>query len=237
MTELDQFFSQLSGGRLLDVATGSGGFVRFLVDNLADYTEIVGIDVLENGAAAFEGQFGENPKIRFILMDAEKMDFPDASFDTVCIANSLHHMSSLESVLLEMKRILKPGGNFIVLEMYQDGQTEAQLTHVQLHHWWAAVDTALGISHSETYTRKQVLDILGELDLQEIACLDYRDLATDPLDPQLIQQLEQVFDRYQARCEGLPDQESLQKRGEELRQRVHQIGFQSATSLVYAGRK
>jgi len=56
-------------------------------------------------------------------MDAREMAFADASFYTVCISNSLHHMADLERVLAEMARVLRPKGRFIVAEMYCDGQT------------------------------------------------------------------------------------------------------------------
>jgi hypothetical protein len=43
-----------------------------------------------------------------------------------------------------------------------------------------------------------------------------------------------VFERYIQRAEGHPD---LQKRGEELRKRVEQIGFHSATTLTMIAQK
>jgi hypothetical protein len=46
--------------------------------------------------------------------------------------------------------------------------------------------------------------------------------------------LNPVFERYIQRAEGHPD---LQSRGEELRQRVAEIGFHSASTLVMIGKK
>ena len=64
-----------------------------------------------------------------------------------------------------MGRVCKPGGQFIISEMYRDGQTETQQTHVALHHWWAAVDTAEGILHHETYTRQELVEITEKIGL------------------------------------------------------------------------
>ena len=86
---------------------------------------------------AFRKTFKDRKGIDFVKMDAQEMTFADASFDTVCIANSLHHVADLRRVLAEMARVLRPKGRFIVAEMYCDGQTDPQMTHVLLHHWWA----------------------------------------------------------------------------------------------------
>ena len=232
-----EMLSQFPGGRVLDVATGQGGFVQFLAENLRDYAAIVGIDTLTSGAAAFAEIAKDQPHVRLIQMDAHQMGLASASFDTVCISNSLHHMSDLPRVLAEMQRVLKPGGHYIVAEMYRDGQTETQLTHVLLHHWWAAVDTARGITHYETYPRQQILDLLDGLGLESLTVEDVRDLSGDPHDPDGIQYLEKVIDRYLARAAGMPNQAALEQRGEALRQRVRVIGVHGAASLLAVGRK
>jgi ubiquinone/menaquinone biosynthesis C-methylase UbiE len=91
MTELSKTLKTIDAGKILDVATGSGGFIHFLLDEFGEYEEIIGIDSSERGAAVFAESFKDKPNIRFVRMDANHMDFPDASFDTVCMANSAHH--------------------------------------------------------------------------------------------------------------------------------------------------
>ena len=43
----EQTLGDIAGGRVLDVATQEGGFVRILAESLKSYTEIVGIDISE----------------------------------------------------------------------------------------------------------------------------------------------------------------------------------------------
>jgi len=232
----EEALSKLSGGRVLDVATGGGGFITYLMENLKDYSDITGIDRNERPLeAARKAHSLEN--IRFQCMNAARMDFPDRHFDTVSIANSLHHMADLPSVLSEMMRVCKPGGRFIISEMYRDGQSETQLTHVLLHHWWAAVDTAEGITHHETFTRQQILELSRKLDLQNLKYYDEKDLESDPRDPEMIQELDGVIDRYIQRSQALIGGAELCRRGEELRKRVHEVGFQGASSLFIFGEK
>ena len=236
METAEDALSKLSGGYVLDVATGGGGFVNFLMENLKDYLEITGIDCNEKPLDAARKSHSQ-ANIHFLSMDAARMDFPDGRFDTVCISNSLHHMPDLPRVLAEMKRVCKPGGHIIIAEMYRDGQCETQLTHVLLHHWWAAVDTAEGIIHHETFTRQQVVDITHELSLQHLDYYDLKDLDLDPKEPELIQELDGIIDRYLQRTEGLDYGVELHQQGEALRQRVHDVGFHGATSLLVIGER
>ena len=223
----------ISGGKVLDVATGSGGFIHFLVEGLKDYEEIIGIDTKEGIEEVFDEQFGDKP-ICYKKMDAAKMEFADESFDTVCISNSLHHMPDLSGTLNEMLRVLKPGGHLILLEMYCDNQAETQMTHVQLHHWWGAVDRSQGISHNETFRHKEIVEMVAGLGLGEMRVHALSELSENPHDPAILAEINPVIDRYIQRAEGHPE---LQERGEELRQRLEQVGFDGAASLLIIGRK
>ena len=233
MSDAREILGRIQASRILDVATGGGGFVHFLLEGLQDHPEIIGVDNNERSAAAFAETFKENPRVQFQQIDAYHLDFPGSSFDLVSVSNSLHHLDP-EAALHEMKRVLRPGGHILVSEMYRDNQTETQMTHVLLHHWWAAVDMVNGVVHRETYTRQQLLDLVAALELADLTTYDLCDLSDDPHDPAIMEELAPVFDRYIQRAEGHPE---LQARGAELRQRVEQVGFHSATTLVLIGRK
>jgi ubiquinone/menaquinone biosynthesis C-methylase UbiE len=237
MDTVESTLKNLPAGRVLDVATGSGQFIGFLLEGLTSFDEIVGIDTSEKSGAALAAAFKDQPKIRFEQMDAAKLDFPDASFDLVCISNSLHHLADPGPALSEMKRVLKPGGHFLVAEMYRDNQTEAQMTHVLMHHWWGMVDTAKGVVHNETYTRQQLLDIVAGMGLQEIAVHDLSDLGDDPKAPETVKYLTDATNQYIQRLEGLPGEADLRARGLELLERLNAVGFHSATSLLVISKK
>jgi SAM-dependent methyltransferase len=219
----------ISGGRVLDVATGTGGFIHFLLEGLKDYTEIIGLDNNERAAAAFADGFQEKPGIHFELGDACQLNYPAASFDLVCISNSLHHFDEPQMVLRNMDRVLRPGGHLIVAEMYRDGQTDTQMTHVHLHHWWGAIDRTAGITHNKTFLRAEIIEMVDALGLSDLALHDLSAIDEDPKAPEILAELNPVFDRYIQRAEEHPD---LQARGEELRTRVSEIGFHGATTLI-----
>jgi len=237
MTTPKEILGSVRGGRVLDIATGNGQFIGFLVEGLSEYDEIVGIDTNERAEQAFRVAFKDRTAIDFAKMDALEMSFPDAACDTVCISNSLHHMSNLPRVLGEMRRVLKPEGHFVVAEMYCDGQAETQLTHVLLHHWWAAIDSAQGTFHAETYSRERILEVVGELGLEDLLTYDLVDLTSDPKDPATVAQLSTAVERTVGRVGASPNQSELAGQGEALRRRVHDVGFHNATTLLAIGRK
>ncbi len=224
----------ISGGRVLDVATQEGGFVTILMENLESYTEITGIDCNEEAIKAANSTF-EQENIHFTPMDAEHLDFEDESFDTVNVSASLHHLANVPRVLAEMKRVLRPRGHFIVSEMHRDAQTEAQLTIVQLHHWAAEIDTALGIPHNRTLSRQEIVDVVAALDLDEVVYHDSGD--PDPVDEENIERIKDVIDERIQRAEGLPGYEAFERRGRNIERRLHEVGGQWEPVVVVVGEK
>jgi ubiquinone/menaquinone biosynthesis C-methylase UbiE len=231
-----QALGNISGGRVLDVATGEGGFVGLLARELEHYTAIVGIDLSQCAVETAQRSF-DQANIRFAQMDAECLAFRNESFDTVNISASLHHLANVPRVLAEMKRVLKRGGHLILSEMHRDGQAEPQRTAVYIHHWAAEVDTALGASHDKTFARQQIIDWAKNMGLCDIVCYDFYDVDSDPMDEAFIHQVERYMERFICRGAGLSSHKALQQRGEELRQRLYHVGVQREPVLIIVGTK
>ena len=231
--ELTELLGHYKAGRVLDLATGRGGMIQHLLGSLRDITEVIGVDINPKLAENFEQLFKGKP-VSFQVMDASHLDFPDSSFDTISIGNSLHHLQQLPVSLGEMLRVLKPGGHMIIQEMYRDTEIESQLTHVLLHHWWAAVDTAQGIPHFETFTRVQLRRLIESLGLVGLKTMDIDDRTSDAFDPETLQKVGAAIDQY---IEKSANQEGLVARGEALRQRLARTGFHGAPALLAVGEK
>jgi SAM-dependent methyltransferase len=171
------------------------------------------------------------------VMNAEQLDFEDESFDTVSISASLHHLSNIQRVLGEMKRVLKTGGHFILAEMHRDGQTEAELTSVYLHQWVAEIDSELGHLHNRTFTRQELVDYVVSLGLRNIEFHDSFDRDSDPMEKGRIERLEGLIDRVIQRSEGISNNSEFKERGEKLRKRLREVGARREPILVAIGEK
>ncbi|HEX2981396.1 MAG TPA: class I SAM-dependent methyltransferase [Anaerolineaceae bacterium] len=96
-------------GEILEIGLGSGL-------NLACYPakvhSITAIDVVPSDRLPLDAGI----QIQFQLMSAEKLNFPDASFDCVVSTFTLCSIPAVHAALAEIYRVLKPQGKFIFLE-------------------------------------------------------------------------------------------------------------------------
>ncbi len=227
----------LSGGNVLDVATGGGEFIRVLMRLLNGYSQFTGIDsssrIIELNAESFKAL-----PVAFETMDAAEMRFEDHSFDTVAISNSIHHLSDVDKVFDEMLRVLKPGGNLIVREVICDpGQTPPQQNHIDLHHWWARIDTICGIPHRFTHSKEELDSMIGSLPLVELESYSYIFPVQDPLHPQMIEKMTSMIDPYVERIKDHESYRELKEEGEMLKSRLKESGYAPATAMFYIGKK
>ena len=102
---------------ILDIATGTGDLAINLTETNAK--KITGLDIspgmLEIGKKKIAERKLEN-KIEMVLGDSEALPFVNSSFDAVTVAFGVRNFEDLEKGLMEIYRILKPGGIFVVLE-------------------------------------------------------------------------------------------------------------------------
>jgi ubiquinone/menaquinone biosynthesis C-methylase UbiE len=233
---LTRILGAVEGDRVLDLATGEGGFVRLLVDDLGSYRQILGVDAAAPSLARARRTF-KDEAIHFLQMDAEKLGLADESVDTVTLSAVLHHLPAVGPVLAEVRRVLCPGGHLVLAEMHRDGQTPAQRTAVQMHHWVARLDAARGVSHNPTLAREDLVRYIRALHLRNAILVDVSDVEVDPLAGEVVRRAEDAIDRYLERARGLPESDALRREGMALRRRVHEVGVHREPVLVVVGRK
>lgn len=106
--------------KILDIATGTGDLAIMLAQTQAD--KIIGLDIspgmLEIGVKKISQQ-NLNHKVEMILGDSEKLPFDDHTFDAVTVGFGVRNFEDLQQGLSEIFRVLKPKGNFVVLETSQ----------------------------------------------------------------------------------------------------------------------
>ena len=105
------------GQQVLDIAGGTGDLSLAFAPKVGASGRVVHTDI--NEAMLREGRnrlLDAGVSLPTLVCDAEKLPFPDASFDLVTVAFGLRNMTHKEDALREMNRVLKPGGKLLVLE-------------------------------------------------------------------------------------------------------------------------
>jgi len=235
MDPLEERLKGLREPLVLDVATGGGGFAAHLREQYPGLGGITGIDISIKGLKSAGNGPGGVERMYPVCMDSSLMAFRDRTFGLVCISNSLHHMESVERTLREMVRVLRPGGTLLVSEMYRDGLTETQTSHLMMHEWWAEIDRRRGVPHYSTFTRGDILSLIEGLGLKDVITRDHSFTDGDPMEEGLIQRLCASIDSYLEKLGGPDENTDLRQRGERLRERLLNTGFHSASSLAVIG--
>jgi ubiquinone/menaquinone biosynthesis C-methylase UbiE len=102
------------GGRILEIGVGTG----LSFDDYDATTEIVGVDISEPMIARARERLltGRYPFVKELaVMDAQELAYPDASFDCVVGQFVITLVEEPESVLSECARVLRPGGQIILV--------------------------------------------------------------------------------------------------------------------------
>jgi demethylmenaquinone methyltransferase/2-methoxy-6-polyprenyl-1,4-benzoquinol methylase len=107
------------GQRALDVAGGTGDLTRGMAAQVGETGCVVLSDI--NGAMLGHGRdrcidAGHVRGIEYVQANAECLPFADASFDCVTIGFGLRNVTDKQKALASMRRVLKPGGQLLVLE-------------------------------------------------------------------------------------------------------------------------
>jgi ubiquinone/menaquinone biosynthesis C-methylase UbiE len=116
--------SQVSqeGKDILEVGSGRGGGAEFLTRYLKpkSYT---GIDI-SSSVIAFCNKTHNQPGLLFKKGFAEKLEFPDQSFDSVVNVESARCYADIQGFFKEVHRVLRPGGNFLFADMVVKGEID-----------------------------------------------------------------------------------------------------------------
>ncbi|HUQ12334.1 MAG TPA: bifunctional demethylmenaquinone methyltransferase/2-methoxy-6-polyprenyl-1,4-benzoquinol methylase UbiE [Steroidobacteraceae bacterium] len=108
-----------AGQRALDVAGGTGDLTTGMAKQVGKAGMVILSDI--NAAMLGEGRDrllddGVVGNVQAVLANAEKLPFADSSFDCVTIGFGLRNVTDKAAALKDMHRVLKPGGQLLVLE-------------------------------------------------------------------------------------------------------------------------
>lgn len=100
------------GGRVLDIATGTGLVAMTVADIVGSSGEVIGMDISAEMIAQAKRKRAASglTQVTFQQGDAENLDLADAWFDVVLCASGIFFMPDMVRVLEECRQVLVPGG-------------------------------------------------------------------------------------------------------------------------------
>lgn len=98
-------------GRMLNIGSGEGDIDPVLA---AYATELESGDVNADDVAHARAMNAGVPNVRYSVLNGERLDFPDASFDVVVCLEVIEHVGDPLALLAEIARVLRPGGHVLL---------------------------------------------------------------------------------------------------------------------------
>jgi SAM-dependent methyltransferase len=224
LSDLQKYLKRINAGHLLDVATGEGDFLFFLLDSFSSFDSATGLDINVEKLKIARQKIGVQ-KIDLMQGNVRKLPFEDNYFDTITISNSLHHFESPAKAIQSMLRVLIPGGLLVINEMINENLNAAQQAHFDYHSLKAEIDTATGGYHRKIYTKTELLQIFCESSIEpaiEVICVD----------PPIIYSREKMWqffrklDDFIGAAMHLPNGIEYENRAQQIKEMIEANGFQ-----------
>ena len=129
ISKLEQMAKRLNikpGSTLLDVGTGTGVFLPFLLSKIGSSGHIVALDFAEEMLKKAMAK-GFNGNIDYLCADITNIPLDDEIFDTVVCYSSFPHLQDKSRALAEINRVIKSGGKLLICH------TSSRATINQIH--------------------------------------------------------------------------------------------------------
>jgi ubiquinone/menaquinone biosynthesis C-methylase UbiE len=109
-----EYLADREPGVALDAACGTGRFAEFLAKR---GHRVIGVDSSPDMLARARRRV---PGAEFRVAELDRLPLPDDSVDVIVCALALDHVASLDPVLAEFARVLRPGGDLVISDVHHE---------------------------------------------------------------------------------------------------------------------
>ncbi|MDE1850595.1 MAG: class I SAM-dependent methyltransferase [Candidatus Micrarchaeota archaeon] len=170
----------IRGARVLDVGTGTGNIAIMLARRYPDY-KITGIDYNKEMLAIAMKKSRGLRNVKYVNGDVESLAMKGNSFDIVISAFSLGIFDDLPRAIEEMRRVLKPGGRLILLDISK-GRNRLFTAFLGVYQLFSLAPTFSGDIRREVnmyihnkkikIDKRMLIEILAEKGFKDISARD-----------------------------------------------------------------
>lgn len=119
-----QQYKLFEGCKILELGCGNGSMWRENIKLLPNDCRLILSDFSENMLAAARKSIPTESGVDFKIIDIQNIPFGDNSFDIVIANMMLYHVPDLSKALSEVRRVLKPQGEFYCSTYGENGIIE-----------------------------------------------------------------------------------------------------------------
>jgi len=148
--------------RILDLGCGTGLLLRRLGDR-EPAVRAWGVDL---SADMLRVATDRRPALRLAAADAHQLPFQNDAFDAVVSSSSMHHWARPDEVLLEIARVLRPGGRVVITDWADD---------FAVTHALSLILRVTDRSHVRTYNSKRARTMMERAGFRVLGCSVYRE--------------------------------------------------------------
>ena len=149
LAELMPKFGLKTGQQILDIGTGTGILIPFLLDAVGSKGHVTAVDFAEKMVEVCKTKYANNPNLTVMVQNAENLQFPNESFDAVTCFGLFPHLENKELALKQFNNVLKLGGKLVIAHALSSQE-------IRSHHHNAAAVVAHDELPSETEMRKML---------------------------------------------------------------------------------
>jgi ubiquinone/menaquinone biosynthesis C-methylase UbiE len=161
LEQLVPMFGLLPGQKILDVGTGTGILIPFLLKAVGPTGQISAIDYAEKMIKICKSKYANLPNITFAVQQVEKLDFPSQTFDVVTCFGLFPHIDNKEEALRQINRVLKTNGKLIIAHALSSAQIKAH------HHNASSV-----VAHDELPKSDVMIKLLTQTGFEKVHIID-----------------------------------------------------------------
>jgi ubiquinone/menaquinone biosynthesis C-methylase UbiE len=165
--ELTPFLSQLvptfqleQGQTVLDVGTGTGILIPFLLKAVGSTGHVTAVDFAEKMVEVCNLKYAGLSNVNITVQQVEKLGFPSESFDAVTCFGLFPHLENKEEALRQMNRVLKPGGKLIIAHALSSEEIKA-------HH-----RNASAVAHDALPDKEEMKHLLTQAGFTQVHIID-----------------------------------------------------------------
>lgn len=164
----------LAAKRVLEVGCGNGIQALYIADSMSP-SQFTGIDLNPDNITIANQNKGNRENIDFSVDDAQRLaTVADNSVDVLICVESAFHYPQKELFLVQVRRVLKPSGKFVITDIINKSPKRKYITQkwknkMEFHHWTEAVYlqsfavTGLNIDYKENITSQILKGYQGSL--------------------------------------------------------------------------